>query len=159
MSLRYDLHGNYKNDIRFTAEEAKNIIVIHPVVRYSVGNLNITQPVSFKDIKKASLSFYRWTDNGMTTFKNRDDGRQQIEIKDLDFLVEEGIPHFLEALAEVIRHARSGSYICSSCEKSIKSSHLRHFAGIYCEPCWKAYQKAHSGTCSRCHRPYYECCC
>lgn len=156
-SVRYRIDGCYMPDKPYTLQEAKNIVVIHPIVGCYISRHS--HQVSTKDITKVTLHFYRWTDNGMTSYKNGEQSRTVIQIKDIDFLVEEGVPHYLEALTEVIKHARTGLYICSSCDKFIETNYLRHFAGIYCDVCWKRHQKENSGTCGLCRKPYYECCC
>lgn len=152
VSLHYHIDGHYVVNKIYSNNEAKNIVVIHPTISCVVDSYT-------KNVSNIRLKFSRWTDDGMTTFRNNEKSQVSIPIKDINSLVEEGIPHYLEALADLIKHARTGFYICSNCEKQIENNHLRHFAGIYCVSCWKQHQKENSGTCGLCRRPYYECCC
>lgn len=66
-SVRYRIDGCYMPDKPYTLQEAKNIVVIHPIVGCYISRHS--HQVSTKDITKVTLHFYRWTDNGMTSYK------------------------------------------------------------------------------------------
>ena len=49
--------------------------------------------------------------------------------------------------------------LCTFCGEHMTEIKHKHFAGIYCDKCWEEHKARNSGTCSICHKHYYECTC
>ena len=50
---------------------------------------------------------------------------------------------------------------CVGCKVEMTPKEVagRHFAGMYCSPCWELYKERHKNKCSICSQPRYNCCC
>ena len=66
-----------------------------------------------------------------------------------------------KSVIELILFLREHWIFCSSCGKELKEEEIehKHFAGIYCEGCAKAYKEKHSRRCLTCGQPMHSCCC
>lgn len=64
-----------------------------------------------------------------------------------------------KGVIELIKEIRAGVKLCTLCCNKVDEYAGKHFAGSFCNNCWKEYKKANIRKCGRCGQPMYECCC
>jgi hypothetical protein len=125
--------------------------------RKSTVSISLSSECENKDdCANITVLFNRWTDDGMTIYKT--DGPHKIS--SIDTFENEVLPLFMESLYDLIKFAQRGTYCCSGCGKEKDVPPVgRHFAGVYCKPCYESYKRKHSGRCLKCKDYRYRCCC
>jgi hypothetical protein len=103
------------------------------------------------------ITFKRWTQGGFAYYNDYG----PIEIDNIEKLFEQGVPHFIEALRELILASKTKTYICANCNKVILTNQTagQHFAGVYCLECWPKYKLKNSRKCLKCNKNEFECYC
>lgn len=61
----------------------------------------------------------------------------------------------------VADYETGGLFYCAGCDQKTEkeSTGGRHFAGVYCRPCWVEYKQKNSRKCGLCGLPLYACHC
>jgi len=108
------------------------------------------------DYSNLTVKFNRWLDAGSEAVS----GLGPYEISNIENLVVEAAPLFVVAVSSLIDFIKEDMYFCVGCYTEKKNPPTdRHFAGLYCAPCWEQYKKKNSQVCLKCRRQYWQCYC
>jgi hypothetical protein len=153
-SLHYHIDGHYLNELYHTHEIRDQIVSISMGAECTPYDRPDSLEPGCKDIK-----FYirRWTTDGLRSYRKVG----PVPISNIDTFVEEALPHFHEALLDLLKFAKTDSYVCATCDKTFPNDVFggSYFAGKYCSPCWELFKKKNSRECLKCRRSRYECYC